>query len=54
MVKSNSTRTQISIRNYMPERFLERLSLSKYRDNFILKGGVLVSAIVYKGTDGLI
>jgi len=28
------------------ERFLERLSISLYRDNLILKGGVLVSAIV--------
>jgi predicted nucleotidyltransferase component of viral defense system len=28
------------------ERFLERLSLSLYRDNLILKGGVLVSSIV--------
>lgn len=31
---------------YMMERFLERLSLSKYRDNFIIKGGILVTAIV--------
>jgi predicted nucleotidyltransferase component of viral defense system len=28
------------------ERFLERLSLSPYHDNLILKGGVLVSAMV--------
>ncbi len=28
------------------ERFLERISLSKYRNNFILKGGMLVSAMV--------
>lgn len=28
------------------ERFLERISLSKYRDHFILKGGMLVSALV--------
>ena len=34
------------IRNYAMERFLERVSLSKYRDNFILKGGMLVSHIV--------
>lgn len=44
--KGNSTQAQIIIRNYMMERFLERLSLSKYRENFILKGGVLVSAMV--------
>ena len=34
------------IRNYVMERFLERISLSKYRKNFILKGGMLVSAMV--------
>lgn len=28
------------------ERFLERISLSPYRDNFILKGGMLVAAVV--------
>lgn len=34
------------MRNYMMERFLERISLSKYRDKFILKGGMLVAAMV--------
>lgn len=28
------------------ERFLERVSLSQYRDNFVLKGGLLVSSLV--------
>ena len=28
------------------ERFLERIALSQYRNNFILKGGMLVSAVV--------
>lgn len=28
------------------ERFLERVSLSKYRNNFILKGGMLVASLV--------
>lgn len=44
--KGNSMQAQIIIRNYMMERFLERLSMSKYRGNFILKGGTLISAIV--------
>lgn len=44
--KGNSMQAQIVIRNYMMERFLERLSLSQYRNNFILKGGTLVSAMV--------
>lgn len=34
------------IRNFMMERFLERVSLSEYRNNFILKGGMLVASIV--------
>ena len=37
---------QLVMQNYMMERLLERISLSKYRDNFILKGGFLISAIV--------
>lgn len=46
MSKGNSMQAQIIIRNYMMERFLERLSLSRYQSNFILKGGALVSAMV--------
>ena len=42
----DSTKAQMIIRNYMMERFLERVSLSPYRENFILKGGMLVSALV--------
>ena len=34
------------LRNYAMERFLERLSASKYRNCFILKGGMLISAMV--------
>lgn len=34
------------MRNYVMERFLERISLSKYRNNFILKGGMLIFAMV--------
>ncbi|MDR1068597.1 MAG: nucleotidyl transferase AbiEii/AbiGii toxin family protein [Clostridiales Family XIII bacterium] len=44
--QGDSARAQIIIRNYVMERFLERLSLSQYRDNLILKGGVLVAAMV--------
>lgn len=33
------------MRSYMYERFIERLSLSKYRDNFILKGGFYISTL---------
>ena len=34
------------LQNYMLERFLERVSLSKYRNNYIIKGGVLIAAMV--------
>jgi len=42
----NSAKAQTIIRNYIMERLLERISLSKYRERFILKGGMLVSALV--------
>lgn len=46
LTKGDSIQAQIIMRNYVMERFLERISLSKYRNNFILKGGMLVSAMV--------
>jgi len=33
------------LRLYMYDRFIERLSVSKYRDNFILKGGFYLSIL---------
>ena len=36
---------QLVMQNYMLERLLERISLSPYKNNFILKGGFLISAI---------
>jgi predicted nucleotidyltransferase component of viral defense system len=42
----DSTKAQIIFRNYIMERFLERVSLSSYRDNIIIKGGVLIASIV--------
>ena len=44
--KKKSADAQILMRNYMMERFLERISFSQYRDKFILKGGMLVAAMV--------
>ena len=44
--REKSVDAQILMRNYMMERFLERISLSEYRDKFILKGGMLVAAMV--------
>ena len=46
MAKGDSGKSQLLIRNYAMERFLERVARSKYKDNFILKGGMLVSAMV--------
>ena len=34
------------MRLYMMERFLERISASNYRDNFIIKGGILVTSLI--------
>lgn len=42
----NKISAQIVMQNYMLERLLERISLSEYRNNFILKGGFLIAAIV--------
>lgn len=35
--KGDSVKAQIIIRNYVMERFLERLSLSPYRNNMIFE-----------------
>ena len=34
------------MRLYMMERFLERISASDYRDNFVIKGGILVTSLI--------
>jgi hypothetical protein len=44
--KEKNVNAQILLRNYMLERLLERISLSKYKYNFILKGGMLIAAVV--------
>lgn len=44
--KDMKTEPHILMRKYMMERFLERLSLSAYKDKFILKGGMLVASTV--------
>ena len=42
----DNDRARMLIRNFVMERFLERVALSPYRNNFILKGGMLVAAVV--------
>lgn len=44
--KEKNISAQLVLQNYMMERLLERISLSKYRDNFILKGGFLIASLV--------
>ena len=44
--KENKVSAQSVLQTYMLERLLERISVSKYKDNFILKGGMLISAML--------
>lgn len=44
--KNNKIAAQVVLQNYMFERFLARLSQSEYRQQFVIKGGMLISAIV--------
>lgn len=44
--KTRNIKSDVIIRTYMMERFLERISLSEYQDKFILKGGILVASMV--------
>ena len=44
--KSNNIAAQVVLQNYMFERFLERLSKSEYQEKFVVKGGMLIAALV--------
>ncbi len=46
IAKSNKADARILIRIYMMERFLERIANSVYAENFILKGGILITSLV--------
>ena len=46
IAKQKSIPAQVILQNYMFERLLVRLSASSYREKFVLKGGMLVAAIV--------
>jgi predicted nucleotidyltransferase component of viral defense system len=46
MAKEKGINAQILLRNYMLERLLERISLSEFKDHFVLKGGMLIAAVV--------
>lgn len=44
--KRSNIAAQVVLQNYMFERFLERLSKSDYCEKFVVKGGMLIAAIV--------
>ena len=47
--KVESVPPQLVMQNYLLERLLERLPLSTWRDNIVIKGGVLISSLVGVG-----
>ena len=46
IAKKEKVLPQAIMQTYMLERLLERISISEYKDNFILKGGMLISSII--------
>ena len=49
-IKNMSEKVEVNeniiLQNYMLERLLERISVSNYKNKFVLKGGMLITAIV--------
>lgn len=46
LAQKNHADARILLRIFMMERFLERVSVSPYRDHFIIKGGILVTSLI--------
>ena len=46
LAKGDSGRAQLLQRRYAMERFLERIAESAYRENLVLKGGMLVTSML--------
>lgn len=46
LAKEKHISAQLVMQNFMLERLLERISVSNYQQNFILKGGFLIAAMV--------
>ena len=46
IAKEKNISAALVLQNYMLERFLERVSLSRYRENYIIKGGFLIASMV--------
>ena len=46
LAKNNNLSSQEVLQMFLFESFLERLSKSEYRSNFVIKGGFLVSSLI--------
>jgi predicted nucleotidyltransferase component of viral defense system len=46
IARENNLVANTVLQNFMMERFLERIAVSKYKNNFILKGGFLIAAMI--------
>lgn len=46
IAKDKKLKPQEVLQMYLFERIIERLSLSRYKDNFILKGGLLIASMI--------
>ncbi len=46
LTHGDSYKSQIYLRNFFMERFLERISASAYQENLVLKGGLLIASLV--------
>ncbi len=50
LATKNQVPAQAILQNFMMERLLERISISKYKDKFILKGGMLIASMIGIGS----
>lgn len=46
LASKNHIPAQAVLQNFMLERLLERISVSKYKETFVLKGGMLIASMV--------
>ena len=46
LAKIHKADARVLMRIYMMERFLERMAASDYKENFIIKGGILVTSML--------
>jgi len=46
IAKEKKISAALVLQNYMLERFLERVSVSDYKDKFIIKGGFLIASMI--------